>query len=90
MSGNKHALPLVFALAMAVDAGNVGAKTLNANTAFEPGSLAGLLEAFQRDLPAGSRESQPGDGNQVHQAQWGNFPNFPNFFNCFTGNWRNC
>lgn len=89
MSRNKHTLPLVFALAVAVDAGNANAEILRADAVLQPGSLAGLLDTFQLSLPTEPKSSSD-VGGQFDRAQWGNFPNFPNFYNCFSGNWRNC
>lgn len=90
MPGTKNTLPLVFALAMAVEASSASAEVLHMDAKLEPGSFAGLLDAFQNGLAAAAPD-QPSEGDdQIRQAQWGNFPNFPNFFNCFSGNWRNC
>jgi hypothetical protein len=90
MSRTKHTLPLVFALAVSVEAGNAGAEISQTEAALRPGSFAGLLDTYQRELAIDLNEEPSGVDGETHQAQWGNFPNFPNFFNCFSGNWRNC
>lgn len=82
-----HTLPLVFALAVAIESGTDGAQMPDAGTVFEPGSLAQLLRTFQRSSPDHPTLPPSGVEGQFDQAQWGNFPNF---FNCFSGNWRNC
>ncbi|MGE3873857.1 MAG: hypothetical protein AB7F74_12955 [Parvibaculaceae bacterium] len=88
MSRYKHALPLVFALAAAIDAGNGRTEALPPGPVLEPGSLADLLGASGLPGTLGKPEAPTSRmGGKFHQAQWGNFPNF---FNCFSGNWRNC
>jgi len=86
MRKEQAALPLAFALAMAVDAG----APLPSNLITRPSPMrAGLLSELNRaqighDLSSDSKQYQ-----QIHTrdrvVQF-----FPNFKNCITGTWRNC
>ena len=82
-------LPLVFALAMAVEASAAPLSGLQAGTGpLQPGQLRPLVTSAEELLSPASEE--PGDGVIKMNQRFSQFRNFPNFFNCINGNWRNC
>jgi hypothetical protein len=77
----KGALPLAFALAMAVDVSAATATSIpEGENLWHAGSLGRLLGDAARSNVSIDESSEA----KQQMAQW------LNFRNCFTGSWRNC